>query len=386
MINEPIYKTTLHKGVVTFFFGKPKKVQYIKSPFSYKIVKPSSKPKKKSQDKPINKEDKEDHNKDHKKEYNEIIVDCSTEEIFDKDYLKCIPRISNRGRDIALARYNKFKNVQLKGDNLIGLWQFKNNCWFNSLLMCLFFSDRTRELMNELRYKWISNISKDQAKSKLLYIFTHLMEIPHLTKDIISKIDSNMILTLLHKYDKSIFEHPGHEGGSGILYCRKVLSFLGFYDYMEIRLISLENQNRIYVEIDDFSIGEIDSNITYEELVKYILKILKSNTSQIRLLAIYIDIKPHFIIPNKLLDMHLECVYVSNYKTTTGSYKHAIAGITCSKVPYVYDGERAAMRNTLKNHDWRAYNTDTFTMTYDVNNSMKYNFSKSNRVAFYVVK
>jgi hypothetical protein len=356
-------------GIRSFFFGKKKVVKHIKSPFSYKLTPEIPKD-------------------SIKQTIVAFIKHCDYENIFDEDIWKCIPRKSPKGKDIARHRLEKYKSLPLQGDDILGLWQFQSNCWFNSLLMCLFFSDKIRDIMNELRVKWISttvsgNTHNAIYKTKLLNIFTYLMEIPHYNKDIINTIDSNMILTLLHKYDPLMFEHKGNRGGSGILYCKKVLSFLGFKEYMEIRLINLEKEGKIYVEINDEPIDKIDSDISHTDIVKYIISIIKEYP-KIRLLAIYIDIKPYFVIPSKLEDMTLESIYVSNYKNTRNTDKHAIAGIVCSGIPYVYDGERAALNSTLKKYNWLSDDKRSFAMTYDPKKIMKYDFTKSNRVAFFV--
>ena len=353
------------KGIRTFFFGKRRKVKQLKSPFVYKSV--------------------TDNFKDNKSPL-AFIKHCDYYSIFDEESLTCVGRNTSRGKQLAKHRLYKYINSFLDSSEVLGLWQFQNNCWFNSLLMCLFFSDNLRVIMNSLRLRWISSSSTNKNKVKLYNIFTYMMEIPHYNKDIINTIDSNMILSLLHKFQPTMFDHPGYDGGSGILYCKKLLRFLGLKDYMEIRLISLEKQRLIYVELNDNAIAKLNDDITYTDLLKYIVSLIKSFNGTIKILALYIDIKPSFVIPIKIHNMTLESMYVSNYKSNNGIDKHAVAGIICNKQMCLYDGERAALNKTLKQYDWKNENSKSFAMTYNTTSNMIFNFSKSNRVAFFVTK
>ena len=352
------------KGLLTFFFGRRHKVTKMHSPFQY-VAKTKHEPENKTGDVSA-------------KTNVAFVRQCDYHTIFDKDNMKCIARNSEKGREISMKRLNKYKKKQLEGENIKGLLQFKDNCWFNSLLMCLFFSDGGRKIMNSLRKEWIQ--SQVSSRQSIYNVFTYLMEIPHYNKDIVNRIDSNMILAMLHSYDATIFEHPGYEGGSGILYCSKLLSFLGLKnDYLEMRFI--ETNKGVYTEVN----GVAKQYIHNSKVGGYIRN-THDTMKEPAIMAVFLHIDTPFLLPKKIGNMLLDSVYLSNYNRNI--YQHAIAGITCNKKQYVYDGERALSveNDTLKKFDWASLGHKSFAMTYDKDKIVRYNFAKSVRVAFYVRK
>jgi hypothetical protein len=356
---------TTEKGILTFFFGKKKHIKNIKSPLSYRKLS------NKSSDKTMTTK--------------KTSTFCEFQDIFDEHTHKCVSRSSEIGQKLSMKRFKTHINDSILCSEFSGLWQFKDNCWFNSLLMCLFYSDKTRKIMNSVRQDWISN-SYDNKKKELLYIFNYLMELPFLNDNIeMNTIDSNMILEMLHRYDRRMFEHPGYEGGSGILYCKRLLHFLGITEYVEVRIIELSKEREVYIEINHKPVERIKlQDITYRDIWLHIIYLLKRKCkTKPRLMAIYIDFKSPFPIPNTCWGMTIASMYISNYKNTKNSDRHAVAGITCNNQMYIYDGQRALLKKALKPFNWKQY-MKSFSMTYNVNNIMRYDFSKSNRIAFFV--
>jgi len=344
------------KGILSFFFGKRKRVRNMKrEPFTFAQQKDGT---------PI-----------------AFVKQCDVDYIFDSDSWTCVKRTTQKGRDIAIKRIEKYQNTLINPSSIAGLWQFKDNCWFNSLLMCLFFSERTRVIFNELRKNWVKNVTTKSEKKHILNIFTFMMEIPHYHQTVLNTLDSNLILDLLHKYDKSLFTHPGYKGGSGILYCKKLLTFLGLDDYIEIRIMSLKNSKNIYVEMNEGDFIQILENPSRNAVLDTISEMLFGKN--ISLCAIYVNIEHEFILPSRLNHLELDCMYLSNYKSPS-NFTHAVAGITCQGGTYLYDGERAFLKNNLKEFPWKSDNPKSFAMSYDKTQSVRYDFSKGHRIGFYV--
>ena len=350
----------MEKGVYTFFFGKRNKVKYVQSPFSY-IAKESA--------------EKQTTPSLDSRTLAVFIKQCDFEHIFDKVNWKCVSRDNPIGEKIALDRLNKYINKPYNGNEIKGLLQFEDNCWFNSLLMCLFFSDGSRRMMNNLRKSWItSNVA---SRRPIYNVFTHLMELAHYNKEVVNNVNSNIILAMLHAYDKNLFEHPGYAGGSGILYCKKLLEFLGMNKgYMEIRFIY--NNNHIYVEINgkpEEYLKDITALETYisEKQLKF----------RPKMMAVFFNLHVPFQIPLNINHLELDSVYIANYKSKSDTYRHAVAGITCNGNKFIYDGERARHSTTLKPFNWSSSNV-SFAMTYDRNQIVRYDFTKGVRVAFFI--
>lgn len=353
------------KGILSFFFGKRKKVKRVASPFTFKPLEPL-------------------HSA---RTHVAYIKGCDVDNIFDNESKLCVKRASVQGRKIALERLEKYREMRINGTDVLGFHQFKDNCWFNSLLMCLFYSDGSRHIMNNLRESWITNNKSLTKKNHIINIFTYIMEIPHYNKELITKIDSNMILNLLHEYDPKLFEHAGYKGGSGILYCQKLLNFLGLGvdDYAEIRIIQVAKKD-IYIEVNGKPVSRVKTDASQRIIDQFILNILEKFGSTPKIIAIYIDVKSDaYKFPSKLSNgMKLDSLYISNYMNSKSSGRHAVAGITCNTHKFVYDGERAALNNVLKKYDWIDPAT-SFVMTYDVSRVLHYDFTKGNRVAFYIM-
>lgn len=350
------------RGLFAYFFGKRRKVARLATPFSYKAKAPVI---------------TDDARRPGSSPYTYLtfVTQCGVDAIFDKKTKECVERRSEKGQDVAMKRYRKYVRRQLDGDQIKGLVQFRDNCWFNSLLMCLFFSDGGRRLMNQLRPGWIKN--NVRSRSALYNVFTYMMEMPHYNTDIINTIDSNMILSMLHAYDANIFEHPGYEGGSGILYSKKLLEFLGMREgYHEFRFFSINNM--IYVEKD----GNPDAYLESETQIQGYISDNIRRFSRVDMVAVFLNIRPLFPMPLKLLDMTLDSLYLANYNKA--SFSHAISGITCGGKRYVYDGQRAALYDTLKPFDWHLPKKHSFVMSYDRKGELRFDFGRSNRVAFYV--
>ncbi len=353
---------------LNFFFGKsPKKSIKKDSPFTYH----------KSQ-------------RNHTDTLLAFVRHCDYKSIFDVDDWICVSRSSHTGKTIALNRLEKYKNQHLHVDNVWGFLQFQDNCWFNALLMCLLFSDRMRDIMNDLRKKWILYSGTDYKKQKLYHIFTYLMEIPHYNEELIKEIDSNVILHKLHKYDKSIFTHPGYEGGNGILYCRSLLKFLGLVDYTEIRIIYIEQDDNIYLEIDGIVKQRQSLN---RDIHSLIVECIALQRTKAKVLAIYLDIPDRFYFPRKCetngIKYVLDSIYITNYKNLVSDGHHAIAGLTINKHLFLYDGQRALFEKSLKPYNWKKGETHhkqaSFVMSYDKKGVLRYDISKSSRVGFYVL-
>ena len=166
-----------------------------------------------------------------------------------------------------------------------------------------------------------------------------------------------------------------------------MLNFLGLSRYMEIRIIYVEEDDDIYVEIDGYVKNREHKDSDIEA-------ILNNNISyqhrHAQIVAVYIDVPQRFYFPEKLMeDYKLDCMYITNYKNLVSDDHHAIAGITMNKHLYLYDGQRAVFQHSLKSYNWKKGRTgmsaSSFVMSYDKRGVLRYDISKSSRVAFYVL-
>lgn len=352
------------KGFLSFFFGKRKKIKNLKSPYSFTV------------------NEQLQPNRD--KTLVMFVKKCDVQYIFDSESWKCVDRNSTTGIKTAIHRLDKYNDISLDGNLIKGLIQFKDNCWFNSLLMCLFFSDRSRKLMNDKRRIWITTKTTNATKKYILNVFTYLMEIPHYNSNLVNNIDSNMILKHLHSFDKDIFDHSGYTGGNGILYFNKLLRLLGFMlsEFLEIRVIYVDADNTTYIQVNDKVVhkhsGLIEEN--------YINNLVTDNVSNNhKMLALYVSGIPIYKMPQSFGKMRLDSIYLSNFRNDISDSRHAVAGIMCNNYPFLYDGQRALMDKMLKPFKWSIKSkTSSFAMTYNTESIMGYNFDKGSKIGFFI--
>ena len=107
--------------------------------------------------------------------------------------------------------------------------QYGPTCWFNSLLMTIFYSQLSRELLLKASKSWDSRI-------KIYKIFRHILKYKYIKsnnpeKDIkfFEDIKPEKIIELLHNFNKKnfMFNIKKSEGFVPIIYLKKFYKILG---------------------------------------------------------------------------------------------------------------------------------------------------------------
>jgi hypothetical protein len=246
---------------------------------------------------------------------------------------------------------------------MITLPQFGPTCWFNALMMGLFYSQGMRNLMCTVMDKWKSrkHIQKD--------IYFTLSEL------IKKKYNGEMIplypeefLKTLHKLDpKEFYYNPDiHEGSSHYAYLTSMLKLTRLFD--DTVFFDIEFQNNTFIAFDGMQIGH-EYDVLYEDdtkRFKYITNNVdinynknKNNNKNPNLIifSMYRDMHLKENIPIKYLtsrtngmitkDMSMvyngreyiiDSLYLANFNINECNMGHAIAGVTCKSKRYMYNG------------------------------------------------
>ena len=135
--------------------------------------------------------------------------------------------------------------------NLLFPGQYGTTCWFNALLLCILYSQRSRKLMIKASRDW-------DMKIKVLELFKYILKYKYVrtkkpTKDVkfFETINPEMILTLLHKYDSEKFMLNDFTFGfSSIMYLRSMyelfgLSCIGLTLYKD-NVVAYDSYNKIH--------------------------------------------------------------------------------------------------------------------------------------------
>ena len=304
-------------------------------------------------------------------------------------------------------------------------------CWFMATFVAMFYSQRNRKVLLNASKRW-------DKKDKLFTLLKQVLDDKYLKSDNekedyekFSDDTFGNILTLLFEKDPKSFPYnPKLEGAFNTeIYIGKLYNLLGIdykmYDYANSSILAYSYYN---MEYDIFKYtyeeGEYGRHIDKQ---KHIYTYIK-DTSTPTILIIRVCDKGFFkrnIIYDETMKKELTSMseYITyNDKTyildsvilSDDNFKHAITGITCKGIKYIYNGwTRASMDPAmvsqaitreipceLQQHDWNVegqgddFCLNTITCLPDILSKDKlanekrlcFNFSEGDRLLIYVLK
>ena len=252
-------------------------------------------------------------------------------------------------------------------EKLVFWGQHGATCWFNSILMSLFYSQRSRNLvLDKLEYRLVN--------TKILKTFKHILHHKILKSkqaekdiDFFNKIKPETILQMLYDYDNLIFPLSDFSVGFIPQLYIKPLYYLFDIDCMMFKKIN--SKQVVYNSANHISSFETDENgfvIFFptemsEEFVKDRLKenpeviILECNavdSYERRNKKWYVKNSHYFLSKDQtksLLSMKetikwndqwydLDSVILANWNVKDDELSHTITGLTCNQKKYVYNG------------------------------------------------
>ena len=310
-------------------------------------------------------------------------------------------------------------------------------CWFMATFVAMFYSQRSRKILQKASKDWKSevgvfNLFKEILNDKYMKKNMNDAEYKKLIDDTFKDETFEDILKNLHELDKNSFHfNPSiHRGYSPRLYIGRLYKLLNvnyrvfeynimdkhlFYSYMNIELFDTYN----YELIGNIYTGTYKySDFQYNDNDLDIPEILIVNLREDDFTSLFKKIYPNTIISDDVTKgqitsmndeilyrgrkYHLDSVSLANFNETEGG--HSIVGITCKKKKYVYNGwERASNDPAMKNlpcglmlHDWkikgdeesgdRCININNCVMDPNLqHHKLCFNFSKGNRILVYVL-
>jgi len=334
-------------------------------------------------------------------------------------------------------------------DTVITIPQTANTCWFNALLMMIFYSQNSRKLL-------ISNNNFSDKNDELSIIFRAMLYKSYIRNSQIHKYliqkSPQYILKLL-KFEKKIMNgniiKNFNYGFTIYYYINTFLKHLNL-EYLSLSSFNL-NDNKFYVDINElfqfkynkkqtYSIivdynNLLDINIKKEflkkinekiknEIPKYIIINLNDSKNSFKTLKKNIHLIQDFIFDNNMIknlnqlpneieykgySYILDSVGLDNYNNLNGP-KHTICGITCKNKRYIYNGwmkktidplipTNVKLNNSypceLMSFNWNIHETNNFCLNISkckldkVLNPKKdlcFSFDKDCRTILYVLK
>ena len=262
--------------------------------------------------------------------------------------------------------------------NIKTIPQFKGTCWFNSLLMIMWYSKMMRNFFIK-HLDHIENILKD--KPVMLKMIYDLLKQTYSHDDnddskFFNELRPENILNLLNKIDSKVFfvkKEYINLGFTGENYMRqffkyfKLESNILFFDYVPNNKYSLSfnnlDVNKIKKTKDSFILYHNDSTkVSKNNAMQYFFKINKLKwygdasldkdfsfnklrnmkmSQKIEIIAIkYMEndnsVQNELVFEN--CKFILDAVFLSNFNHETCNVGHQIAGITCNDEKYLYNG------------------------------------------------
>lgn len=308
-------------------------------------------------------------------------------------------------------------------DKVITIPQFKGTCWFNAVLMAMFYSQGMRTLL-------LQHIPSWDKKNKVFAIFKDILE-QHYTHEnneymtFFKKFSPSRILAELHKTNPSLFEvsptvQDGYYGGR---YLFKLIRYLGVdklaildaiqtqgrkFDlfYGQYNAMHIHENKKVYAKHDKDTVQE------YFTTKPDVLMIMTKKKTDKKFYPEYYYQQECEFMPT--ITFHgqeyvSDALLLSNYNMNMCHMGHEIAGVTCNGDRYMYNGwlhgtkdqgiKQEISQNipcSLMKYDWLDFQNKNFCInTKDCNlkfnikddiSALCFHFSRGSRIYTYIRK
>ena len=292
---------------------------------------------------------------------------------------------------------NLMGSKYLDPNKFIAPKQLYSNCWFNTMFVTFFFSDKGRKFFRFFRNLMITGRKvdksrlEDQELRKLLFIFNLYIEASYnqdssklvknkvnlheQVKILTSNLDTNFLIKRIYNRIKKLSPHYSlpnlDEAGNPLEFYKVIMSYLK-YDILKILTMDVDiNLKKKYITIENmlqlFFIKEQD------------IIIFEDHESKIDYKMIY-----ELEINSKKYKYKLDSIILTNknhYKPQANS--HFVSVLTINKEYYKFDG---SSYSKLSKFDWTKILNKNVDWTFKENPAYypeKYNFKYGYKILFY---
>lgn len=264
---------------------------------------------------------------------------------------KCVPATSSQARDVFMKNFKL--NKPLDPLNIIVPMQSHSNCWFNTMFMCFFVSDKGRKFMRFFRQIMIEGkllngkLIEPPELSKAFILFNAAIEACY-NNGIVRDTDwlalntNNIIGNIYNSISEKKINHGGlsniYQSGNPYNYYQYIMKYLDAGK----NAVHMEKYEKTPDVMLFFNSKKINKRGTPDIIVIDILKPEKFTNKQIKVNyngAIY----------------ELDSVIIRDDKK-----KHFCCGLRCNSVEYLFDGaafsklQRRPWRNLInQDYNWR---------------------------------
>ena len=287
---------------------------------------------------------------------------------------KCVPASSNEGRAILLKNFKSEKS--LRCSSIIAPMQSHSNCWFNTMFMCLFVSDKGRKFMRFFREMMIKGETSDGKKitpselSEAMILFNAAIDACYNrgnnSKHIGLALNTNNIITSIYASIAGDYEgiKDLDQFGNPYKFYRDLMMYLGTDKAVKVEKLddkssvdnflsmagtSSTNPDVVIVTLSDFGQGEGLADPEENNNIK--TNVMFNNHKY----------KLDSVIARDITKNHFCC------------------GITCNNKPMLFDGSAFSK---LVSRNWKSWINKNYNWSVG-NSSMQWNFKQGYSMLFY---
>jgi len=306
----------------------------------------------------------------------------------------CVSSDSKKAKNLFLDNLRKINTIDC--NNIIAPLQIKSNCWFNTMFMCLFISDKGRKFFRFFRQLMIEGKladGKSIPSKKLkrgLFLLNACIEASYnvANNDMDTKkallMDTNNVIKLIYesipkksKYDYHWIRDVG-DSGNPYYYYSQMIQYLGI-DAIQMRPLTLNDISYIY----DHSTKGLDVPIT--DKLSYLFKNIAPDICVVTLNDDTSNINKslEFTIVNgsDKITYRLDSIIIRNTEQ-----EHFSCVLTCNGEEKAFDG---ASIGRLRNFKWKQLISENTVWTFSYGKTfshysdMRWNFMNGYQMLFY---
>ena len=243
-------------------------------------------------------------------------------------------------------------------DKLVVFPQISGTCWFNALLMALFFSENTRNMFIQKESSWTMSMKLRKVFRDILKRRAKTYEEKDYAYLFFKVITPEYILEQLHKEDASKFKFDPtkRRGYFNTMYLPNLLEFLGVSD--KLHLDAVDNKDgtcTLYYSnlYNDYNIKTVTRHDKKAYVInyKYNEKVVMPKKKEYDVITVRFSKELHsnanLFQKNVKIDEVLkvagtsyvnDSLLLTNFNISTCGKGHDIAGVTCAGKRYMYNG------------------------------------------------
>ena len=281
-------------------------------------------------------------------------------------------------------KYSKHLNVE----NFIAPKQLMANCWFNTMFVTFFFSDKGRKFFRFFRNLMITGKKYDNTYientdiRKLLFVLNLFIEASYNQSDselyselnnLTNNLNTNFFIKEIYSKisDKNLENSIPNikDAGNPLIYYKTIMSYLN-YNIIKILNINITNK------LDILKILKFKFNNVKEIPDMIIIEDFESNSK--------FDLEYKFNIKNEKYIYKLDAIIITNKDHfDKNANSHFVSVATINKKEYKFDGSSYSKLSQFK---WKKLINKNKDWTFKENHNYypeKYNFTKGYKLLFY---